>query len=286
MDSNAQEEEVLWKRALPFGTELSGLQSVQEHNWSFSNLEDAFKEGGVLHGEKVFLFTSTEVQLFSIRGELKVTFIPVVAAIVSPCPPSNKIAIRDLGKQDDEVIHMEDVEIDWVPYFPVAADWWGGAAETQIFLLRHKSDASPINAINILQYCTPYFNNPFKTEEEPLFVDINCPDESGEEPFVVEYNCEFDDPEKFTDEFINDGKVDKDAFKELIKKKVEATKIEASRKRFNAREELMRQGIDAAAFEEMRFYKFYPVAIPDTPNISSRKSPHINGYYGKAHLVF
>ncbi|KAJ6798484.1 Uncharacterized protein M6B38_212185 [Iris pallida] len=40
-----------------------------------------------------------------------------------------------------------------------------------------------------------------------------------------------------------------------------------------------------AAFENMRFYKFYPVQTPDTPDISKWKVAYINRYYGKAHVV-
>ena len=40
-----------------------------------------------------------------------------------------------------------------------------------------------------------------------------------------------------------------------------------------------------AAFESMRFYKFYPVATPDTPDVSEVKSSFINRYYGNAHQV-
>ncbi|RWW66674.1 hypothetical protein BHE74_00025953 [Ensete ventricosum] len=40
-----------------------------------------------------------------------------------------------------------------------------------------------------------------------------------------------------------------------------------------------------AAFENMKFYKFYPVQTPDTPDISKVKVAYINRYYGKAHFV-
>ncbi|KAK9064513.1 hypothetical protein SSX86_015895 [Deinandra increscens subsp. villosa] len=250
------QEEVLWKQLLPFGTGLCGIQSLQEHNWDFSNLQDAFKEGGVLHNQKVFLFTSTEVHVLSFHGERKLTYIPVVAAIVSPCPPSDKIAIRPRD-QSDEIVDMAYAKVDWVPYFPVAADW-GGAAETRIFLLRYRA-ASLIDSINTLRGYTPYFNNPFETEEEEaLSVEITCPGESGGEPITCTYDCEFDDLEEFTNTFITNGKVDKDAFK-------------AIRERLEAQVESMRQGRDADAFEAMMFYKFYPVVTPDTPDISSVK---------------
>nr|GEY34577.1 protein heat intolerant 4 [Tanacetum cinerariifolium] len=42
---------------------------------------------------------------------------------------------------------------------------------------------------------------------------------------------------------------------------------------------------EIAAFKTMRFYKFYPVATPDTPDVSNLKSTFINRHYGRAHQV-
>ncbi|CAK9320634.1 unnamed protein product [Citrullus colocynthis] len=52
--------EDLWKAAFPVGTEWDQLDSFYQYNWNFSNLEDAFEEGGKLYGEKEYLFGSTE----------------------------------------------------------------------------------------------------------------------------------------------------------------------------------------------------------------------------------
>ncbi|GKD83076.1 heat intolerant 4-like protein [Tanacetum coccineum] len=55
-----RELEDLWKHAYPVGTELDRLDKLYEYNWNFSNLEEAFDKGGVLHREKVYLFVCTE----------------------------------------------------------------------------------------------------------------------------------------------------------------------------------------------------------------------------------
>ncbi|XP_076960333.1 protein HEAT INTOLERANT 4-like [Bidens hawaiensis] len=75
---------------------------------------------------------------------------------------------------------------------------------------------------------------------------------------------------------------------EFVEEKVEQGKRanrEAMEKRIQAQEELRAEG-KADAVQNMRIYKFYPVATPDTPDVSSVKSQFINRYYGKAHQVF
>ncbi|OMO82443.1 hypothetical protein COLO4_23020 [Corchorus olitorius] len=44
--------EDLWKAAFPVGTEWDQLDSVYQYKWKFSTLEDAFKQGGKLHGKR------------------------------------------------------------------------------------------------------------------------------------------------------------------------------------------------------------------------------------------
>ncbi|KAJ8769685.1 hypothetical protein K2173_005288 [Erythroxylum novogranatense] len=74
--------EDLWKAAFPVGTEWDQLDAVYQFNWDFTNLENAFEEGGVLHGKKVYLFGCTEPQLVPFKGENKLIYIPVVVAVI------------------------------------------------------------------------------------------------------------------------------------------------------------------------------------------------------------
>nr|XP_043608885.1 protein HEAT INTOLERANT 4-like [Erigeron canadensis] len=98
-----------------------------------------------------------------------------------------------------------------------------------------------------------------------------------------------DDLEEFTDELTAADLLpedQKDAFKEFVKERVREGKRanrEAREKRKKARENMSQEQV--AAFQNMKFYKFYPVATPDIPDVSSVKSLFINRYFGKAHEV-
>nr|GEX84163.1 protein heat intolerant 4-like [Tanacetum cinerariifolium] len=120
MKSIHRELEDLWKQVFPVGTEWDLLDMPSECNWNFKNLEDAFEEGGVLHGRKVYLFTVTEpaAELLSINGQSKITFIPVVVAVDSPFPPSDKIGITSVQSETEEIVDMKQMKMDWVPYIP------------------------------------------------------------------------------------------------------------------------------------------------------------------------
>ncbi|XP_039054004.1 protein HEAT INTOLERANT 4-like [Hibiscus syriacus] len=111
--------EDLWKAAFPVGTEWDQLDSVYQFNWNFSNLEDAFEEGGKLYGKKVYLFGCTEPQLVPYNGENKVICIPVIVAVESPFPPSDKIGINSVQREAEEIVPMKQMKMDWVPYIPL-----------------------------------------------------------------------------------------------------------------------------------------------------------------------
>ncbi|KAJ1415885.1 hypothetical protein SESBI_17724 [Sesbania bispinosa] len=108
-------KEDLWRETFPVGTEWDQLDFVYQYKWNFSNLENAFEEGGVLHGKKVYLFA----QLVWFKEESKVVCIPVVVAVVSPFPPSDKIGINSVQREAEEIIPMKQMKMDWVPYIPL-----------------------------------------------------------------------------------------------------------------------------------------------------------------------
>ncbi|KAL4577734.1 hypothetical protein LXL04_013847 [Taraxacum kok-saghyz] len=112
--------EDLWKQVFPVGTEWDQLDLLSEYKWNFSNLENAFDEGGVLHGKKVYLFSCTERKYTTafFGGQSKVTCVPVVVAIVSPFPPSDKIGINSVQRESEEILDMKQMKMDWVPYIP------------------------------------------------------------------------------------------------------------------------------------------------------------------------
>ncbi|GKF50746.1 heat intolerant 4-like protein, partial [Tanacetum coccineum] len=124
----------------PVGTELDRLDRLYEYNWNFSNLEEvysidqeAFDEGGVLHGEKVYLFVCTEAPI-----ECADILIPTVIAVVSPFPPSDKIGLISVQRASEsrKVVDMKQMKMDWVPYVPLGKR--SGLVErlkSQIFVL-------------------------------------------------------------------------------------------------------------------------------------------------------
>ncbi|WCJ31787.1 Protein HEAT INTOLERANT 4 [Euphorbia peplus] len=288
--------EDLWKQAFPVGTEWHQLEAVYQYNWNFSTLEDAFEEGGVLHGKKVFLFGCTEPQLVPFNNEQKVICIPVVVAIVSPFPPSDKMGINSVQMEVEEIVPMKKMKMDWVPYIPLEnRDSQVDRLKSQIFILSCTQRKSALRHLKIerlkkFEYCLPYFYNPLKQDdlEQSTVVPILYPAEP--KPVFDEFDWEFDEIEEFTDKLIAEEALSedqKDAFKEFVKEKVrEAKKAnkEAREARKKAMEDMSAETREA--FESMRFYKFYPAKTPDAPDVSKVKEKYINRYYGKAHEVF
>ncbi|KAK9057523.1 hypothetical protein SSX86_022359 [Deinandra increscens subsp. villosa] len=289
--------EDLWKQVFPVGTEWDNIDLIFRYNWNFSNLEDAFEEGGVLHGKKVYLFALTEGQNLCFRDQAvtEVTLIPVVVAVVSPIPPSDKIGIMSL-QRSEEILDMKQMKMDWVPYIPLGKR--GSSVErlkSQIFILSCVQRRAGLKHLTLdrfkkFEYCLPYIYNPFKEDEteQSTIVDILYPVEPA--PVVCDFDWAVQKLEDFTNELISEEALSedqKDAFKEFVKEKVREGKRanhEERQKRKKAIEELSEEKV--AALKSMRFYKFYPVATPDTPDVSRVKASFINRYYGKAHQVF
>ncbi|OMO55961.1 hypothetical protein CCACVL1_26862 [Corchorus capsularis] len=285
--------EDLWKVVFPVGTEWDQLDSVYQYNWNFSNLEDAFEEGGKLHGKKVYLFGCTEPQLVPYKGENKVICIPAIVAVVSSKPPSDEIGINSVQREVEEVVPMKKMKMDWVPYIPLEnRDSQVDRLKSQIFILSCTQRRAALKHLKIdrlkkYEYCLPHFKNPLKEDEleQSTEVIINFPAEP--KPVLCEFDWELDELDEFTDKLIEAEELDadqKDAFKEFVKEKVREAK-KANRKaredRKKALEEMSEE--DKQALENIRFYKFYPVQTPDAPDVSNVKASFINRYYGKAH---
>ncbi|KAI5384366.1 variant 2, Protein HEAT INTOLERANT 4 [Lathyrus oleraceus] len=267
--------EDLWVETFPVGTEWDQLDSLYDIKWNFSNLENAFEEGGLLSGKKVYLFGCTEPQLVMHKQENKVICIPVVVAVVSPFPPSDKIGINSVQREAEEIIPMKQMKMDWVPYIPL---------EDRSALKHLKLDR-----LKKYEYCLPYFYQPFKEDEFEQSTEVPIIYPVEPKPVFCEFDWELDELEEFTDKLIEAEELSedqKDAFKEFVKEKVREAK-RANREAREARKKAIAEMSEEAkaAFDAMRFYKFYPVQSPDAPDVSSVKSPFINRYYGKAHEV-
>ncbi|KAG5155356.1 hypothetical protein JHK82_013325 [Glycine max] len=287
--------EDLWKETFPVGTEWDQLDSVYQYKWDFSNLENAFEENGVLYGKKVYLFGCTEPQLVMFKGESKVVCIPVVVAVVSPFPPSDKIGINSVQREAEEIIPMKQMKMDWVPYIPLEdRDSQVDRLKSQIFILSCTQRRSALKHLKLdrlkkYEYCLPYFYQPFKEDELEQSTEVQIIYPAEPKPVFCEFDWELDELEEFTDKLIEEEELSedqKDAFKEFVKEKVREAK-KANREAREARKKAIEEMSEEtkAAFESMRFYKFYPVQSPEAPDVSNVKSPFINRYYGKAHEV-
>ncbi|KAK3002390.1 hypothetical protein RJ639_021226 [Escallonia herrerae] len=258
-------QEDLWQQVFPVGTEWDQLDQVYQYKWNFSNLENAFEEGGELYGKKVYLFGCTEPQLVFFKDQAKITCIPVVVAVVSPFPPSDKIGINSVQREAEEILPMKQMKMDWVPYIPLENR--GSQVErlkSQIYILSCVQRRAGLKHLKVervkkFEYCLPYFYQPLKEDEleQSTVVQIMFPGDPN--PVVCEFDWEFDELKEFVDKKVEEEEVtedQKDAFKAR----------EARRK---ALEEMSEEA--KAAFENMRFYKFYPMASPDTPDVSNVK---------------
>ncbi|KAJ0534165.1 putative protein HEAT INTOLERANT 4 [Helianthus annuus] len=101
--------------------------------------------------------------------------------------------------------------------------------------------------------------NPLEEDEteQSTIVDILYPAEP--EPVFCQFDLDMDELKEFTNERISAEELSedqRDGFKERVRRRI-------------AREQLSAERV--AAFQNMKFYKFYPVATPDTPDISGVK---------------
>ncbi|KAL9249808.1 HEAT INTOLERANT 4-like protein [Drosera capensis] len=288
--------EDLWKEVFPVGTEWHQLDSVYQYNWNFSNLEDAFEEEGELHGKRVYLFSSTEPQMVPFKGQQEIICIPIVVAVVSPFPPSDKIGINSVQRETEEIIPMKRMKMDWVPYIPLEnRARQVERLKSEIFILRCTQRKSALRhlkeeRVKKFEYCLPYFYNPLKEDEleQSTIVQILYPIDP--KPVFCEFDWEFDEVEEFTDKLIEEEGLSadqKDEFMNFVKDKVREGK-KANREAREARKKALAEMSEETkvAYENIMFYKFYPVTTPDSPDVSSVKESYINRYYGKAHKVF
>ncbi|CAM6088879.1 unnamed protein product [Calypogeia fissa] len=288
----------LWKEAFPVGTEWDQYDRVYEIKWDFSNLEEAFEEDGVLHGKKVYLFGCTEPQLVWFGDISRVVHIPAIVAVVSPFPPSDKVGIKSVQMEGENIVPMKQMKMDWVPYIP--QDWTDHTSierykSVQIYTLKCAQRKAALKQlrqerIKKYEYCLPYLYQPLKEEDVKTDTIVSImytfDDDESRPPVVSEFDWEFDEVEEYTDNLINEEQIsaeEKDKFMAYVKQTVQAEK-----KKLRDAREMRRKAIEEMspetkeALENMKFYKFYPKKSADAPDISESKSPFINRYYGKA----
>ncbi|KAL3630111.1 Protein HEAT INTOLERANT 4 [Castilleja foliolosa] len=274
--------EDLWQQVFPVGTEWDQLDTVYQYKWNFSNLEGAFEEGGELHNKKVYLFGCTEPQLVPFQGQNKVVMIPVVVAVVSPFPPSDKIGIKSVQRETEEIVPMKQMKMDWVPYIPLEKrkSQVERLKKSQIFILsctqrRAGLQHMKLERIKKFEYCLPYFYSPFQEDEVEENKDVSILYPIDPKPVFCVFDWEFDELEEFTNKLIEEEELSEDQkepFKDFVKEKVRESRKafrEAREARKNAVAEMSAETKDA--FDKMKFYKFYPVSTPNTPDVSNVK---------------
>lgn len=282
--------EDLWSSAFPVGTEWVHIDKIKEFNWNFENLERTLEEGGDLYGKTVYLFGSTEPQCLDVNGEMKMVFVPVVVAVDCPFPPSDRVGIASVQREIKEVVPMKAMKMAWVPYVPIADRLSRvDRLKSKIFTLCCYQRRSALKLLETervkkFDYCIPYYMPLNPEEDDDTVVHIMYPVDTM---MGCDFDWDMDDLEEFADEKVNDGVLPEDErekFKEFVKEKVRERKRELKQAK-----EARRKAIDAIdpttreAFENIKFYKFYPVKTPDTPSI--KKSTFINRYYLHAHYV-
>ncbi|XP_048437855.1 protein HEAT INTOLERANT 4-like [Pyrus x bretschneideri] len=163
-----------------------------------------------------------------------------LVAVVLPFPPSDMIGINSVQREAEEIIPMKQMKMVGFRIFLWSIDFYQPFKEDEL----EQSTEVPI-----------------MFPGEPKSVRVNC-----------EFDWELDELEEFTDKLIEEEELSadqKDEFKEFVKEKVREQKKynrEARETRRKAIEEMSEEA--KTAFENVRFYKFYPVHTPDTPDIS------------------
>ncbi|XLS95838.1 hypothetical protein HN51_071846 [Arachis hypogaea] len=241
------------ERSIPFETEWDQLDSVYQYKWNFSNLENAFEEGGVLHGKKVYLFGCTEPQQVCFKDVEKVILVPIIVA-----------------RETEEIIPMKQMKMDWIPY--ISSE---DRLKYQIFILSCTQRRAALKHLKLDQE---------DELEQSTEVQILFPTEP--KPVFCSFDWKFNDLEEFSDELIKDEELSADRkheFKDFVKEKVREEK-KANKEAREARRKVIEEMSEETkvAFKNMRVYKFYPVQSPDSPPVS-KKCHVINRYYGKAH---
>uniref|UniRef100_A0A453D5D1 Uncharacterized protein n=1 Tax=Aegilops tauschii subsp. strangulata TaxID=200361 RepID=A0A453D5D1_AEGTS len=228
--------------AFPIGTEWENIDKIKEFNWNFENLEKALEEGGKLYGKTVYVFGSTEPQLLNVDGESKIVLIPVVVAVDCPFPPSDKIGINSVQRENEEIVPMRAMKMAWVPYVPLEDRLSRiDSLKTKIFTLGCTQRRSALKhlkeeRVKKFDYCMPYYMplSPPEDEDDTV-VNIMYP---LEPPIVCDFDWEMDDMEDFIDEKVKDEVLpedEKEKFKDFIKERVRERKRELKQVRNQAK---------------------------------------------------
>eukprot|EP00243_Klebsormidium_subtile_P003007 TRINITY_DN16139_c0_g1_i1.p1 TRINITY_DN16139_c0_g1~~TRINITY_DN16139_c0_g1_i1.p1 ORF type:complete len:294 (-),score=93.52 TRINITY_DN16139_c0_g1_i1:403-1284(-) len=291
--------ERLAREAYMVGTEWDQYDTVFALDWQFDTLEAAFEEGGVLHGQKVWVFGATEPQLVEWKGMHRVVQIPAVVAVTAPFPPTTKLGIKSVQMEQENIVNLKEMKMDWVPFIPDQDEYRTlERLHSQVYVLKCVQRRAALKQLKTerikkYEYCLPYISMPWKEEADEDDTTVNLMYSYGDEkttpPVLCEFDWTMDEPDEFVDDLIKEEALPEDQ-RQAFRTHLVAEVNEAKRKVREAKAERQRVIAEMpaetrAAMENMRFFKFYPTPSDDTPDIEQYKSPFINRYFGKAHQV-
>jgi len=192
-------------------------------------------------------------------------------------PPSDKIGINSVQRENEEILPMKAMKMAWVPYVPLEDRLSRiDSLKTKIFTLGCTQRRSALKHLKTervkkFDYCMPYYMplQPIEDQDDTV-INFLYP---LEPPIVDDFDWEMDDYEDFADQKVKDDDLPED----------EKEKFKAKEARKKAIGDMDPKKIEA--FENIKFYKFYPVKTPETPDVDSVKSKYINRYYLNAHYL-
>ncbi|KAL6548831.1 hypothetical protein OROHE_008676 [Orobanche hederae] len=142
-----------------------------------------------------------------------------------------------------------------------------------------------IEELKEYEYCLPYFYNPLPEDELLQSTEVSIVFPMDPKPILLQIISEFDWEldrvvtcsinydvyQEYTNQLIEDEVLpadQKESFKKFVKEKVRDAK-KANREAREAREKALADMSDEtrAAFENMKFYKFYPLPTADSPDV-------------------
>ncbi|KAL6656572.1 hypothetical protein ACP70R_004352 [Stipagrostis hirtigluma subsp. patula] len=231
----------------------------------------------------------------------------VALMVECPFPPSDKIGIDYVQTGIQEIVPMENMKMAWMPYVPFEDRFRRTKIFTlrctqQRSAPRHMT-TERANKI----YCMPYYMslNP-PEDEDGTDIRVTYPLESPlEPPIIFDFRVGYDDYEvckdfqlfysdvlptmllgmqagyphiphaayflrDLADMLVDQGvpEDEREKLEEFLKEKVKQRKIELKQA-----EEARKKAIEdmhpkqREAFQNIKFYKFYPVKTPDTPDV-------------------
>lgn len=245
-----------------------------------------------LEGKNVFVFGSTEPQMF--QGKLR--HIPVLIVVVGTITPPCKIGINSVQMEQEEILDMKDMKMSWVPYVPRSqqSKVLSLRNQTNIYFLHCKQRRSALKRMKDMdvrryEYALPYFIRPstyLNDVDEGTEVNfVYAPD--GKRAMNLSFDWEMDDREEWLQETCENNDLDVEKDKEALMAELRS-QVLAAKKAIADRKKERQETLDAIpdeekkALDEMKFYKFYPMK----PDVSEFKSSYINRYYGHATKTF